>query len=109
MHYQSLNLNLLLNDRLQEVDETQSSQGSSVTFLDGDTFRNEVQLAQEILTVRLLMQIIDDTDQTRLQLLDTVTATDFANQSTYLLVKILVFVHPSINYTSRYKLILITM
>ena len=94
---------------LQEINEAERSQGRAITLLDRDSLGDEVELTQIILAISFLMQVVDDTDQTRLQLLDAITTAHLANQAAYLLVEVLVLVHPRVNHTSRNKLILVSV
>ena len=72
---------------LLEVDEAQTSQSRTIALLDRDPFGDEVQFAEVVVTIGLLVQVVDHTDQTSFELLDAVAAADFTNQTTTFLSK----------------------
>ena len=79
---------------LLEVDEAQTSQSRTIAFLDRDPFGDEVQFAEVVVTIGLLVQVVDHTDQTSFELLDAVAAADFTDQTTDLLIEVLISIQP---------------
>ena len=55
------------------------------------------------------MQVIDHTDQTCFELLDTIATADFADESADLIVEVLISIHPSVDDTSRNEFVLLAM
>ena len=94
---------------LLEVDEAQTSQSRTIALLDRDPFGDEVEFTEIEVRISLLMQVVDDANQTRFKLLDAIATADFADQTTDLLVEVLVSVHPRIDNPSRDELILLTV
>ena len=76
---------LFLYFGLDEIHETQTGQSRTVSLLDRDTLGDEVQLSEVVLAVGLLVQIVDNADQTGLQLFDTVASANLAYEASGLL------------------------
>ena len=100
---------LFLYFGLDEIHETQTGQSRTVSLLDRDTFGDEVQLSEVVLAVGLLVQIVDNADQTGLQLFDTVASANLAYEASGLLVEILILVHPCIHHSGRNEFVLIAV
>ena len=77
---------------MKEIHEAKGGQRRSIAFLDRDSLGDKVKLSKIILPIRLLMKIVDNTDQTRLKLLDTVRSADLTHQTTNLLVEVLILI-----------------
>ena len=94
---------------LLEVDEAQTSQSRTIALLDRDPFGDEVQFAEVVVTIGLLVQVVDHTDQTSFELLDAVAAADFTDQTTDLLIEVLISIHPCVDDTCRDEFVLLTV
>ena len=61
------------------------------------------------MTIGLLVQVVDHTDQTSFELLDAIAAADFADQTTDLLIEVLISIHPCVDDTCRDEFVLLTV